>query len=230
MVFLKGVSAAALIFVLMSIVAFGVLPERRLAASSAPMAEVAAVYLPAGAAWFVTFGAIMAITTSMNSTMIVPSRLAFILSRDGLAPSWIGAIHPRTATPVLGLTLTFATSALLLAGRQIALALNVAIFALVILYFLHSLTFLLLPRRNPSLTRLIRVNISPSLQRAAAWISFVSMAALIATQVWQDIQTMRAESLWDRVEKQNLTSVELAVAWGLIGLALYGYARRHKKD
>jgi basic amino acid/polyamine antiporter, APA family len=230
MVFLKGISGAALIFVLMSVVAFGVLPLDRLGVSKAPMAEVAAVYLPAGAALFVTFGAIMAITTSMNSTMIVPSRLAFILSRDGLAPGWIGAIHPRTATPVLGLTLTFAASALLLAGRQISLALNVAIFALVVLYFLHSLTFLLLPRRNPSLAILIEVNISPSLQRAAAWISLLSMGALIASQVWQDVQTMRGQNLWDRVKTQNLTSVELAVAWGLIGLALYAYARRGKKD
>jgi amino acid transporter len=228
-VFLKGISIAVLIFVLMSVVAFGVLPLGRLASSSAPMAEVAAVYLPAGAAWFVTFGAIMAITTSMNSAMIVPSRLAFILSRDGLAPGWIGAIHPRVGTPVLGLTLTFVASALLLAGRQILLALNVAIFALVIVYFLHSLTFLLLPRRNPSLARLIEVNLSPSLQRAAAWISSVSMGALIASQVWQDIQTMRGQELWNRVKDLNLTSVELAVAWGLIGLALYAYARRGKK-
>jgi amino acid transporter len=228
-VFLKGISGAALIFVLMSVVAFGVLPGERLGASNAPMAEVAAVYLPAGAAWFVTFGAIMAITTSMNSTMIVPSRLAFILSSDGLAPKWIGAIYPRTATPIPGLTLTFAASALLLAGRQVLLALNVAIFALVILYFLHSLTFLLLPRRNPSLAKLIEVNISPSLQRAAAWISLLSMGALIASQVWYDVQTMRGQNLWDRVRDQNLTSVELAVAWGLIGLALYAYARRGKK-
>jgi amino acid transporter len=229
-VFLKGISGAALIFVLMSVVAFGVLPGERLAASSAPMAEVAAVYLPAGAAWFVTFGAIMAITTSMNSTMIVPSRLAFILSSDGLAPGWIGAIHPRTATPVLGLTLTFAASALLLAGGQILLALNVAILALVILYFLHSLTFLLLPRRNPSLAGLIKVNISSSIQRAAAWVSLVSMGVLIASQVWQDVKTMRDHSLWDRIGEQNLTSVELAVVWGLIGLALYAYARRGKRE
>jgi amino acid transporter len=229
-VFLKGISAAALIFVLMSVVAFGVLPGSQLGASKAPMAEVAAVYLPAGAALFVTFGAIMAITTSMNSTMLVPSRLAFILSRDGLAPGWIGAIHPRTATPVLGLTLTFVASAALLIGRQISLALNVAVFALVILYFLHSLTFLLLPRRNQSLASLITVNMSPSLQRAAAWISSVSMGVLIVSQVWQDIKTMCGESLWDRVEKQNLTSVELAVVWGLIGLALYAYARRSKRD
>jgi basic amino acid/polyamine antiporter, APA family len=228
-VFLKGISGAALIFVLMSVVAFGVLPGERLAVSKAPMAEVAAVYLPAGAAWFVTFGAIMAITTSMNSTMLVPSRLAFILSRDGLAPRWIGAIHPRTATPVFGLTLTFAVSALLLLGRQIPLALNVAIFALVILYFLHSLTFLLLPRRNPSLTRLIAVNISPSIQRAAAWISLVSMGVLIASQVWQDISTILGQSLWGRIAGQQLTSVELAVVWGLIGLALYAYAMRGRR-
>src|SRR5262245_10819648 len=229
-VFLKGIGGAALIFVLMSIVAFGVLPGARLAASSAPMAEVAAVYLPVGAAWFVTFGAIMAITTSMNSTMLVPSRLAFILSRDGLAPRWIGAIHPRTATPVFGLTLTLAASAALLIGRQISLALTVAVFALVILYFLHSLTFLLLPRRNPSLAGLISVNISPPLQRAAAWISLVSMGALIASQIWRDIETLRGQSLSDRIAKQKLTSVELAVVWGLIGLALYAYAMRGRKS
>src|SRR5499426_3596028 len=229
-VFLKGISAAALIFVLMSVVAFGVLPGPRLGASNAPMAEVAAVYLPAGAAWFVTFGAIMAITTSMNSTMLVPSRLAFILAHDGLAPGWIGAIHPRTGTPILGLTLTFAVAALLLIGRQISLALNVAIFALVILYFLHSMMFLLLPRRNPSLARLISVNIAPSLQRIAALLSLISMGLLIASQVWKDISTIRGQSLLSRITGQKLTSVELAVVWGLIGLALYAYAMRGRKS
>jgi basic amino acid/polyamine antiporter, APA family len=225
-VFLKGISAAALIFVLMSVVAFGVLPGPRLGASTAPMAEVAAVYLPAGAAWFVTFGAIMAITTSMNSTMLVPSRLAFILAQDGLAPRWIGWIYPRTGTPVPGLSLTFAVSALLLIGRQISLALNVAIFALVILYFLHSLIFLMLPRRNPSLAQSICVNLAPPLQRVAALISLISMGGLIAVQVWQDGQTMLDQSLQQRIESEKLTSVELAVVWGLIGLALYSYARR----
>jgi basic amino acid/polyamine antiporter, APA family len=225
-IFLKGISLAALIFVLMSVVAFGVLPNAQIKDSRAPMAEVAAVYLPAGAALFVTFGAMMAISNAMNSTMLVPSRLAFILARDGLAPRWIGAIHPRTGTPVLGLTLTFAASAVLVVGRQISLALTVAVFALVILYFLHSLTFLLLPRRNPSLARLITVNLSPSLQRAAAWISLTSMGVLIASQIWQDISTIQAQSLWSRIMGQKLTSVELAVVWGLIGLALYAYAMR----
>ena len=229
MVFLKGISLTALIFVLMSAVAFGVLPGAQLGASSAPMAEVAAVYLPAGAAWFVTFGAIMALTTSMNSTMLVPSRLGIILARDGLAPGWIGAIHPRTSTPVWGLTLTLAASALLLVSHQLSLALNVAVFALVILYFLHSLTFLLLPRRNPSLAKLITVNISSSLQRAAAWISLIAMGALVAVQVWQDIRTLLSLSLRERIANHALTSVELVLTWGLVGLGLYAYAWRRGK-
>src|SRR5918911_1212580 len=122
LVFLKGVSATALIYVLMSLVAFGVLPGARLQTSSAPMTEVSAVYLPAGAALFVTFGAIMAITTSLNSTMLVPSRLA---------PRWAGVVNTRTGTPVRALTLTLAACVILLISNQLSLALNVSIFALV---------------------------------------------------------------------------------------------------
>src|SRR6267378_1106453 len=179
-VFLKGITITAVIFVLISVVAFGVLPGARLQASNAPMAEVASVYLPSGAALFVTFGAIMAVTTSINSTMLVPSRMAIILARDGLAPSWIGAIYPRTGTPILGLTLTLAAAILLLISGQVSLALNIAVFALVILYFLHSLTFLLLPRLNPRLYSLINISLSSSLQRAAAVLSVLSMGGIIA--------------------------------------------------
>ncbi|MBS1787821.1 MAG: amino acid permease [Acidobacteria bacterium] len=220
-VFLKGISVTALIFVLMSVVAFGVLPGSKLGASTAPMAEVAATYLPSGAAWFVTFGAIMALTTSMNSTMLVPSRLGIILARDGLSPDWLGAINPRTGTPILGLTLTLAASVVLLLSHQLSLALNVAVFALVILYFLHSLMFLLLPRRNPALTKSITVKLSPSLQRLAAWTSLFAMGILIAVQIWQDIQTLSKMSLRQRMENNALTSVELVIAWGVIGLGLY---------
>src|SRR5207248_4376029 len=173
LVFLRGISATALIYVLMSLVAFGVLPGARLQTSSAPMAEVAAVYLPAGAALFVTFGAIMAITTSLNSTMLVPSRLAVILARDRLAPRWVGVVNPRTGTPIRGLTLTLVACTLLLVSNQLSLALNVAIFALVVLYFMHSLVFLLLPRWNTKLYKLISISMPRSLQYGAALLSVI---------------------------------------------------------
>jgi amino acid transporter len=224
-VFLKGISVTALIFVLMSIVAFGVLPGARLGASSAPMTEVASVYLPWGAASFVTLGAIMAITTSLNPTLIVPSRLALIFVEDGLAPRWLGAINARTATPVRALTLTLAACLVLLLRKDISLALNIAVFALVLLYFLHSVTFLMLPRRNPTLYREISISIPVWLQRSAAVLSVLSMGALIAVQVVQDVHTLTTQSLSERIAGHSLTSVELALVWSLIGAGLYGFAR-----
>src|SRR5713101_2670109 len=225
MVFLKGISATALIFILMSAVAFGVLPGARLGASSAPMTEVAAVYLPWGAAAFVTLGAIMAITTSLNPTLIVPSRLALIFVEDRLAPRWLGAVNVRTATPIRALTLTLAACLLLVISKQLSLALNIAVFALVLLYFLHSLTFLLLPRRNPKLCKQISVGMPNWLQRSAALLSVLSMGVLIAVQVAQDVDTLTTQSLSERIAKHSLTSLELALVWSLIGALLYGFAR-----
>ncbi|OLE48568.1 MAG: hypothetical protein AUI36_20960 [Cyanobacteria bacterium 13_1_40CM_2_61_4] len=227
-IFLKGISFTALIFVLMSVVAFGVLPGARLQTSSAPMTDVAAVYLPWGGAALVTLGAIMAITTSLNPTLIVPSRLAIIFVEDGLAPAWLGVINRRTATPVRALTLTLAACLVLLVSRQLSLALNVAVFALVLLYFLHSLTFLLLPRWNPKLYSEITIGLPIWLQRAAAWLSVLSMGGLIVVQVIQDIQTLQAQSFRERLDKHSLTSLELVIVWAAVGAALYALARWRK--
>src|SRR5437660_3579361 len=199
MVFLRGVTATALIFIAMSAVAFGVLPGARLGASAAPMTEVASVYLPWGAAIIVTLGAIMAITTSLNPTLIVPSRLALIFVEDRLAPRWLGFVSRRTATPIRALTLTLIACLLLVISKQLSLALNIAVFALVLLYFLHSLTFLLLPRRNPRLYSLINVSLPTSVQRASALLSVLTMGGIIAIQAVQDMQQLQEQSFRQRI-------------------------------
>lgn len=229
LVFLKGITVTALIFVLMSIVAFGVLPLSQLQASSTPMSEVASTYLPWGAASLVTLGAIMAITTSLNPSLIVPSRLALTFVEDGLAPRWLGAVNRRTATPIRALTLNLAAALLLLLTRQLSLALNIAVFALILLYCLHSAAFLLLPRRNPELNRQITIAMPRWLQTTAAWISIAAMGGLILVQVARDVQTLRATTLSERLSEHSLTSVELAIVWSLVGGAMYAAARWRKR-
>jgi APA family basic amino acid/polyamine antiporter len=229
LVFLRGISATALIFILMSIVAFGVLPGARLGASSAPMTEVASVYLPWGAAAFVTLGAIMAITTSLNPTLIVPSRMSLIFVEDGLTPRWLGVVNPRTATPVRALTLNMLACLILLVSNQLALALNIAVFALVLLYFLHSLTFLMLPRRNPRLYGEITIGLPVWLQLGAALLSVLSMGILIVVQVANDLKTLTTTSFGERVDTHSLTSLELAVTWSIVGAVLYVVARWMRK-
>lgn len=225
MVFLKGVTATALIFIAMSAVAFGVLPGARLGASSAPMTEVASVYLPWGAAIIVTLGAIMAITTSLNPTLIVPSRLALIFVEDRLAPRWLGFVSSKTGTPIVSLTLNLVACLVLLVSKQLSLALNIAVFALVLLYCLHSVAFLILPRWNPKLYGEISLTLPRGLMTFAALVSVVSMGVLIAVQVVQDIQTLTTQSLKERIAQHSLTSLELAVLWSGVAALLYVVAR-----
>ena len=193
-ILLKGITITALIYVFTSIVSFGVLPGGRLQASSAPMAEVASIYLPAGAAMFVTIGAIAAIMTALNGTIFVPSRLAIMFVEDGLAPRWLGFINKATATPIRALTLTLICCAILLISGQLSLALNVAVFALVVLYFIHSLVFLLLPRLNPSLASEIKISLSHRVQQAAAIVSVLSMGLMILIQLRQDAVVLSTQT------------------------------------
>jgi len=229
-ILLKGITFTALIYVFTSIVSFGVLPGGRLQASSAPMAEVASIYLPTGAATFVTIGAIAAIMTALNGTIFVPSRLAIMFVEDGLAPRWLGFINKATATPIRALTLTLIGCAILLISGQLSLALNVAVFALVVLYFIHSLVFLLLPRLNPSLASEIKISLSHRVQQAAATVSLVSMGLMILIQLRQDAVVLSTQTLAERISKQSLTSIELLVVWGVIGAGLYQLARMQRSS
>jgi APA family basic amino acid/polyamine antiporter len=225
-ILLIGITITALIYVFTSIVSFGVLPGSQLQSSSAPMAAVASIYLPAGAAVFVILGAIAAIMTALNGTMLVPSRLAITFAKDRLAPNWIGFVNPKTATPIRGLTLTLIACALLLISGQLALALNVAVAALICLYFIHSLVFLLLPTLNPSLNAEITLAIPRWLMQLSAIFSVISMGIMIFIQFLGDVDTLKTQSLSQRISGHSLTSIELIVAWGFVGFLLYLFARR----
>jgi APA family basic amino acid/polyamine antiporter len=226
-VFLGGLVGTAVAYVAMSVVAFGALPGERLQASPAPMAEAAGQYLHS-AAWFVTLGAVMALATSVNATMLVPSRLALVLVRDSLAPRWMGAVSPRTGTPLRGLALTLAISVALVLSGQVSLALNIAVFALVALYLLHSLALLLLPRRNPELFASAQARIPLWVQRTAGVVSIACMAGLLAIQVVADVAVLRTTTIRERLYRHGVTTVELAIAWALLGLLLYSLARRSR--
>jgi len=229
-ILLKGITVTALIYVFTSIVSFGVLPSGRLQTSSAPMAEVASIYLPAGAAVFVSIGAIAAIMTALNGTLLVPSRLAIMFVEDRLAPRWLGLVNATTATPIRGLTLTMICCAVLLISNQLSLALNVAVFALVVLYFIHSLVFLLLPRLNPTLASEIKINLPRPMQQVAAVVSLLSMGLMIFIQLGLDVEVLRTQTLRQRIDGKSLTSIELILLWGVIGLGLYQLARAQRRN
>jgi amino acid transporter len=150
--------------------------------------------------------------------MLVPSRVAIMLAEDRLASRVLGSISPRTGTPVVGLTITLLVALALLISGRVSLALNIAVFALVLLYFLHSLALLLLPRANPELYRSATLRLPLSLQRIAAVVSLLSMGTLIALQITNDVA--------DRIKGAPMTTLELTLIWGALGAVLYTVTSR----
>ncbi|MHC5065438.1 MAG: APC family permease [Planctomycetota bacterium] len=224
-IFLRGIVVTTIIFLLIAMVAFGVRPEGGIEAGRAPLAAVASVYLPGGAAALVAIGGVMAAATSLNASLMVPARIAYMLAKDETLPAWFSGLTMRTGIPQRGLNLAMLIVILLLVTDQLHLALGIAVFALFALYGLHSLALLLLRRRNGELYSEQQSGISRPLQVLSAWLSILSMGTLLVLQVLGDLDEITGKLFADR----KFTTTELFLVWVLIGSGLYAITRRSAK-
>jgi len=97
-----------------------------------------------------------------------------------------------------------------------------------VLYFIHSLVFLFLPRLNPTLASEVAINLPRRLQQAAAIFSLVAMGVMIVIQLRLDVEVLRTQTLVERINGQTLTSIELILVWGVVGAGLYQLARMQR--
>lgn len=214
-VFLRGVCLTTLVFLAMTLVAFGTTPAGALERSATPMTDAARTFLPGGAEVIVTLGAVMAIATSFNATMIVPARLAYGLAQEGLMPAVFGRVHASTSVPHVGVLVSFLLVAVLIASGKTGLALGIAVLALVLLYGIHSFALVRVSRTNPALLASSQTTIPRGVQVAAGWLSALAMAGLVVAQVIGDL------------DKPFLDAGSgLLLLWGALGALLYLVGRR----
>ncbi len=116
---------ATLIYMAVAVTAVSVLPWRELAASPAPLMEVAKRAAP----WFTGIGPVYLFITlfSIGNTALLNylmgSRLIYGMSRQGLLPSLLGKVHPVRRTPhiAIGVLFCIVTCLILLGGvKQLA--------------------------------------------------------------------------------------------------------------
>ena len=131
---LVTIVVVALIMTLAQVVAIGTLPD--LARSSTPLASAAAVFLGAGGAALMTFGATMSASGNNMGQAISGTRNLYALAEHGDLPSFFGRVHPRYRTPATAVIFTAAVSLLLaLSGRFAPLAAASAISRLIVYVF-----------------------------------------------------------------------------------------------
>jgi basic amino acid/polyamine antiporter, APA family len=153
---------ATVVYVLVSVTAVGVLPASELQESEAPLAH--ALEAGAGISWaaaVTAFGALVAITSVMLTTLYGQTRIMFAMARDGLIPEWLAEVNPRTGTPVR-LTLGFGVGiALLAAFVPLSTIVELVNIGTLFAFMLVNAGVIILRRTRPEMPRPFRVPFSP---------------------------------------------------------------------
>ena len=113
---LAGLAICTLIYVIVGIVATGIVPYTQLRAADPLARALELAGLPI-ASWFVAFGAVVSLTAVLLVFQYGQPRIFLAMARDGLLPSWAARIHPKYRTPHIT---TVATGLLVATGALFA--------------------------------------------------------------------------------------------------------------
>jgi basic amino acid/polyamine antiporter, APA family len=95
---LGGLAICTLIYVIVGIVATGLVPYQQLKAAD-PLARALEVAGLPTASWIVAFGAVVSLTAVLLVFQYGQPRIFFAMARDGLLPAWASRVHPKYRTP-----------------------------------------------------------------------------------------------------------------------------------
>src|SRR5919205_569071 len=95
---LGGLAICTIIYVIVGIVATGLVPYQQLKAAD-PLARALEVAGLTTASWIVSFGAVVSLSAVLLVFQYGQPRIFFAMARDGLLPRWAAAVHPKTKIP-----------------------------------------------------------------------------------------------------------------------------------
>ena len=202
---LGGLAICTLIYVIVGVVATGLVPYQQLRAAD-PLARALQLAGLSTAGWFVSLGAVVSLTAVLLVFQYGQPRIFFSMARDGLLPAWAARIHPRYRTPHVTTLVTgvaVAVGALFLDENEIYDLTNIGTLAA---FAIVCIGVLILRRTDPARPRPFRVR----------WLPVVSLAGALACVY---VMMGLPRHAWERF------GVWLAV--GLLFYFLYGH--RHSK-
>ena len=112
-----GICVVTLVYVSLIDVLVGVVPYSELG-TAGDVGIAARRFLPPWGVTVVALGALFAVATTVNTSLLVASRTVMRAARDGILPEGLAKIHPRCDTPYLSILVLGVTLCTGAAGRR----------------------------------------------------------------------------------------------------------------
>jgi APA family basic amino acid/polyamine antiporter len=135
------------LYLLVALVALGNLPAARLGASAAPLADAAGAFGGEAGRRLIVCCALLTTAATANAVLVVTSRVAYAMARDGLLPRGLGAVSAANGAPWAAVVACGAALAGVAALGSVRLATTAGGF-LYVLHFVPPLVALVLLRRR----------------------------------------------------------------------------------
>lgn len=205
-----SIGSAVVLYLMVAVVALGVLGPEALARSETPLLDAAQPFMGPIAKPLIVTAAVVAIGKSLNSLYLGFSRSLFAMARAGMLPAPLTKIHPKYGTPHIALwtILGGATLGLLAPMNLTSLFLAVNIPTL-LKYAATSFSAVVVVRKHPEIYAAARFKLSP--RATIGWAYAGAAAALV-------IAVLGFQADW-------MPYAALGV-WAMIGIAYYVVTHR----
>jgi amino acid transporter len=153
--------ALIIIYTTIAYVVFKVAQPADFANKDSPLAYVAEQFMGPIGVGVVTVAGIIAALTSVNSSTMAHSRVAYALARDGYFPKRLFSLHERFSTPYLAVMLGSALTAAFAATGIVNFVTYATDFGFIIGFIFVNLSLIKLRKDKPSLVRPFKVPLYP---------------------------------------------------------------------
>jgi len=155
-----SVVITGVIYILVSLSVVRILNWEELAASSAPLADVAHSVLGINGSITLSLIALFATASTVLITLVAGARILYGMAKSNSLPQILGRIHPKTKTPWIAVIVILITSVGFSFIGDIVIIANIVVFAVVITFAAINLAVIVLRYTEPVLERPFKVPIN----------------------------------------------------------------------
>jgi len=148
------------IYILVSLAVVRILNWQDLAASSAPLADVAHSAVGMNGSITLSLIALFATASTVLITLVAGARILYGMAKSGSLPEFLGRVHPKTKTPWIAVIGILVTSIAFAFVGDIVVIANIVVFAVVITFAAINLAVIVLRYTEPVLERPFRVPVN----------------------------------------------------------------------